>query len=140
MANYYTLASMLLPVGSPENAQAAMGIHEKMTEEASDRDELFDFEATVRPDEPAAVWICSDESFSPEHVVAFALACAKEFKLTGLWGFEWASTCSRPLLDGYGGGAVAVNFDTRRVRWINTGGWLAKALKPRQSKKKGQRR
>ena len=30
--------------------------------------------------------------------------------ITGLWGFEWSHTCSKPDLDAFGGGAIVIDL------------------------------
>ena len=57
------------------------------------------------------------------------LRCAKEFCLTGLWGMQYANTCSRPRIDGFGGGAHVLDLATgETVDWIYTDGWLSTVL------------
>lgn len=70
-----------------------------------------------------------DGSGDPEHVINFVLRCAKEFRLTGLWGMQNANSCSRPRIDGFGGGAQVLDRATdETVDWINTDGWLSTVL------------
>lgn len=55
--------------------------------------------------------------------------CAKEFGLTGRWGFQYANSCSRPRIDAFGGGAHVMDLATgETVSWIDTRGWLADAI------------
>jgi hypothetical protein len=55
--------------------------------------------------------------------------CAAEFGLTGRWGFQYANTCSKPRLDGFGGGAHVLDLATgETVDWIYTDGWLAQTI------------
>jgi len=62
-------------------------------------------------------------------VIAFVLLCAEEFDLKGLWGFEYANTCSKPRLDAFGGGAHVIDLGARKsVGWTSTNEWLAVAL------------
>ena len=48
-----------------------------------------------------------DVTGDPERLIQFVKRCAAEFGLTGRWGFQYANTCSRPRLDGFGGGAMS---------------------------------
>ena len=53
----------------------------------------------------------------------------EQFGLKGLWGFQYANTCSRPRLDGFGGGAHVLDLATgETVAWTYTDGWLAEML------------
>ena len=79
-----------------------------------------------------ALWIRdADGQGDPEHVIAFVLACGKAFDLTGRWGFAWALTCSKPRLDGFGGGAQLIDLGARRsLAWLDCSDWLLGALDP----------
>ena len=51
---------------------------------------------------------------------------AEAFGLEGRWGFAYAETCSRPRLDGFGGGAIVLDLARpETVSWVHTGEWLA---------------
>jgi len=51
---------------------------------------------------------------------------AEAFGLEGRWGFAYAETCSRPRLDGFGGGAIMLDLARPKiVQWVHTGEWLA---------------
>lgn len=67
-----------------------------------------------------------------EHVANFVQSFLKKFRPQDHWGMEWASTCSKPRLDAYGGGAVFVT--AKKQTWLNTGSWLANKLAPRGRK------
>ena len=57
------------------------------------------------------------------------LLCAEAFDLKGLWGFEYANTCSRPRLDAYGGGAHAIDLGARKsIGWVCSYEWLTTVL------------
>ena len=65
----------------------------------------------------------------PERLIQFVKRCAAEFGLTGRWGFQYANTCSRPRVDGFGGGAHVLDLATgETVDWIYTDGWLDQTL------------
>ena len=49
------------------------------------------------------------------------LRLAEDLDLTGLWGFQYALTCSRPRLDGFGGGAHVIDLGARKsIGWTST--------------------
>ena len=65
-----------------------------------------------------------------EAVIRFVLRLAEELDLTGLWGFQYALTCSRPRLDAFGGGAHVIDLGARKsIGWTSSQEWLAAALK-----------
>jgi hypothetical protein len=57
------------------------------------------------------------------------LRLAEELELTGLWGFQYALTCSRPRLDGFGGGAHVIDLGARKsIGWTSSQEWQAATL------------
>ena len=53
-----------------------------------------------------------DVTGDPERLIHFVKLCAAEFSLSGRWGFQYANTCSKPRLDGFGGGAHVLDLAT----------------------------
>jgi hypothetical protein len=129
MADYFTRFSCLLDVHTPENAARALDLYDN-TPEDEDGLRLSDgFTLTVQREGGSELWLHDDGSGDPERVVEFVLLCAVEFDLKGLWGFEYANTCSRPRLDAFGGGAHVIDLGTRKTSgWTSTNEWLARAL------------
>ncbi len=75
------------------------------------------------------MWISSGGEVDPEHVIVFAKRCGEAFGLTGRWSFRWSLTCSRPLLDGFGGGVHVPDLATGdTVDWMDCEHWLASEL------------
>ena len=133
MADYYTQFSCIFDVGTAENVARAAAIRQQLADRLEE-DEGADLGFNVEPDPtsgPGALWISSDGYGEPEHVIAFVLQCAEAFDLRGRWGFRWAQTCSRPRLDGFGGGAQLLDLGTRRsVAWIDCEHWVLAGLDP----------
>ena len=132
MADYFTHFSCLLDVGTPERAVRAIDFFVDLREEDDQADEPqfhgFDLSLQEGP-ESGALRIHDDESGDVEAVIAFILRLAEELDLSGLWGFEHSSTCSRPRLDGFGGGAHVIDLGARKlIGWMNTQTWLAQSL------------
>ena len=126
MANYCTLLSVLVPVGAAGNVAPALALYRQFRDELEEAEEEIGFVAEA-DDTPGStdLWLHSDESADIEHVIAFALRCAEAFDLQGLWGFRFALTCSKPLLDGYGGGAQLLDLGGRRsLCWLDSEHWL----------------
>ena len=133
MADYFTQFSCMFDVGSAENAARAEAIRRQQAE-ALDEAEGTDLGFELQPDPvcgPGALWISSDGFGEPEHVIAFVLACAEAFDLTGRWGFVWSLTCSRPRLDGFGGGAHVLDLGARNsLAWTDCNHWLDAMIDP----------
>ena len=126
MADYFTHFSCLLDVGA-DNVEAALALYAQMALDLEADDDLaIGFAAQRSPGTPSALWLHDEDHGEPEHVIAFALACAAAFDLKGRWGFCWALTCSRPRLDAYGGGAQALDLGARKsLAWTDCSQWLA---------------
>lgn len=131
MADYYTLFSCELDIGSADNAQKALDLYRTFTAELEEAEfRQPGFEVIIEPDRHGGrLWIHDDGNGDPEHVIQFVRRCAETFGLTGLWGFEYANSCSRPRLDAYGGGAHVLDLATgQTVGWLSTYEWLAAQL------------
>ena len=127
MADHYTQFSCLFDVGSAANATAAMVIRDQLEADLErDGEAGIGFDLAIEAATgPGMLWISSDEYGEPEHVLAFVIRCAEAFDLQGTWGFCWANTCSRPRLDGFGGGAQVVNLTERTcLTWIDLAEWV----------------
>ena len=126
MADYHTTFACILPLGTAENVARALEIYREMDIEKSAEDETLGFDAAHEPLlAEAGLFLSAEDDGNPEHVIAFALRCAEALKLHGRWGFAWALTCSRPRLDGFGGGAHLLDLDRREtIAWVDTEHWL----------------
>ncbi len=124
MADYFTHFSRLFDFGTPENAEQALSLHAAPPD---DEDDALEDGFVLSIDERSRLWIRDDASGDREQVIRFVRQCAATFGLTG--GLQYANTCSRPRLDGLGGGAHVLDLATgETVAWTDTGGWLATAL------------
>ena len=132
MADYFTHLSCVLDTGDPEKALLAMDILARLRAEDEEADDpQFSGIDVVLQDGPggSVLWIHDDDHGDVESVIAFVLRCAEELDLSGLWGFTYADTCSRPRLDAFGGGAHVVDLGARKsIGWISTQEWLSAAL------------
>jgi len=132
MADYFTHFSCLIDVGCPDKAARALALSQELREADEDADDPavtgFDL---VRQDAPegSTLWIHDDEHGNVEAVVRFVLRLAEDLDLTGLWGFQYGLTCSRPRLDAFGGGAHVIDLGARKtIGWTSTQEWLVAAL------------
>lgn len=129
MADYFTHFSCLLDVRTPENAARALKLYDDQPED-EDGFRLSDcFHLSLEREGSTELWIYDDDSGDPERVIEFVLLCAETFDLKGLWGFEYANTCSRPRLDAFGGGAHVIDLGNRKsIGWVSTNEWLTITL------------
>ena len=131
MADYFTHFSCLLDVGMPETAARALDLYNQLSEDGASEEPPSDgFLLSIQPEHGGSkLWMRDDVTGDPERLIQFVIRCAAEFHLTGRWGFQYANTCSRPRLDGFGGGAHVLDLATgQTVAWIYTNGWLAEVI------------
>ncbi|AWV22972.1 Hypothetical protein HVPorG_02181a [Roseomonas mucosa] len=131
MADYFTHFSCLLDVGTPENAARALDLYNRLSEaSASEEPPSEGFLLSIQPEHGGTqLWMREDVTGDPERLIQFVKRCAAEFRLSGRWGFQYANTCSKPRLDGFGGGAHVLDLATgETLDWIYTDGWLDQTL------------
>ena len=133
MADYFTHFSCLLDVSTPDKAARALALFQELRAADQDADdpEVAGF-TLVRQDAPedSTLWIHDDEHGDVEAVIRFVLRLADELDLTGLWGFQYALTCSRPRLEAFGGGAHVIDLGKRKsIGWTSTHEWLEAAFR-----------
>ena len=131
MSDYFTHFSCLLDVGTPDNAARALELYNALSAEGAAEDPPSEgFLLSIQPEHGGtALWMRHDVSSDPERLIQFVKRCAITFRLKGRWGFQYADTCSKPPLDGFGGGAHVLDLATgETVAWIYTDGWLASVL------------
>lgn len=131
MAEFYTQFSCLLDVGSPDNAAQALEIYTAFCAERADEDPAS--EGFVLSIDPAhggtTLWLRDEGSGDPEAMIQFVKCCAQTLGLSGLWGFQYANSCSRQRLGAFGGGAHVLDLATgETVGWMDSDGWLAATL------------
>lgn len=131
MADYFTHFSCLLNVGSVENAARALALYNALSKEGALEEPPSDgFHLSIQPEHGGTKLSMRDDvTGDPERLIQFVKRCAVAFGLKGRWGFQYANTCSKPKLDGFGGGAHVLNLSTgETVNWLYTHGWLADGL------------
>lgn len=138
MADFFTHFSCLLDVRTPENAARALDLYNRLIEENAAEDPPSEaLLLSIQPEHGGTqLWIRDDTTGDPQAVIDFVLRCAKEFGLTGRWGFQWANTCSCPRVNAFGGGAHVLDLGRRKtVALIATNGWLDRTLSARSGKR-----
>ena len=132
MADYFTHFSCLLDVGTPDKAARALALFQSLRSADQDADDSAVAGFTlVHQDAPegSSLWIHGDEHGDVEAVIRFVLRLADELDLIGLWGFQYALTCSRLRFDAFGGGAHVIDLGARKsIGWTSSQEWLAAAL------------
>jgi hypothetical protein len=131
MADYFIHFSCLLDVGTPENAARALDLYTALSQENAAEDPPSDgFALSIQPEHGGTVlWMRDEGTGDPAQIIAFVKRCAAIFGLTGRWGLQYATTCSKPRVDGFGGGAHVLDLATgETVDWISTDGWLSALL------------
>ena len=133
MADYFTRFSCLLDVGTPDKAARAFGAFMALRNDTYAKTEALccGFDLSIQTDPSGStLWIHDDGNGDVEAVIQFVLRLAEELDLTGLWGFSFALTCSRPRIEAFGGGAHVLDLGARKlIGATSTQEWLAAALK-----------
>ena len=130
MANYYTHLSFEMTLPSEPIATAAAARMQALDEAllagvpdpAAVPKALHGFSGECAgvhvSAEGSTVWIHSDESAHVDLVAALVQQLLLEFDPRGCVAFEWSMGCSKPRVDGFGGGAAMVWSDD--VKWDTT--------------------
>jgi len=128
MVDYWTGFSIELPVGAG-NIEAALAIYAQFRDELDAGHQPIGFRAEKIEPNNGTVWLWDGGDGDVEHVIDYAFRCARALNLTGLWGFRFSLYSSRPVLDGFGGGAQVLDLGRREsVDWVDLERWLATQL------------
>ena len=126
MADYYTHFAALLHLQTAEQVEISRELYLALAADLEREEQAgigFELETSLPETE---VHLVAEGDGDTEHVIAFVRRCARTFGLEGRWGFAYAETCSRPRLDGFGGGAIVLDLARPEpVEWVHTGEWLA---------------
>ena len=121
----------MFDVGTPENARRALELFQSYSDRLDDEGStLPGFALSLDPEDGGtALWIHDDGCGDIGQVTEFVIECAKALGLKGRWGFEWGHTCSKPRIDGFGGGAQVIDLESGNYDlWIGTSDWLRRQL------------
>ena len=130
MVDYRTEFSVLLPLRSQEDIDAALKIYGEHKSRLEDEDDAlgigFNAEQMFGSSD-LCLWSGGDGD--TEHVIAYVRACAEALGLNGRWGFQWVSTCSRPRPGELDSGVIVLNLATGEVLdWMTGQRWLGEHL------------
>ena len=127
MADYFTQFSTTLDLHTVENAERAMEWLESYEEELEGEDEALGFEYELQradgSSEETMLLLYAESDGSPSNAAAWVLKFGKALGMKGRWGFCWANSCSRPVINSFGGGAVVIDFEQDRALYLNTATW-----------------
>lgn len=71
---------------------------------------------------PTSLWIFSEDYGKPDIVADFIQKFLNKFRKNETFGFSYALTASKPILDGFGGGAYFIS--AKKQKWLGTDMWL----------------
>ena len=129
MPTYTTNFSLVLPIECAEKRARALALYTPAKPEDPEDAEDAGFLLEENESPPGLAIYSDDGNGEPAQVINFILQVAEACDLTGIIGFDWAHTCSRPVSDAFGGGAVILNLTTRQtVTELDTKAWLAAHL------------
>jgi hypothetical protein len=70
------------------------------------------------------LWLYADENGNPDNVAHLVHKFLKQFRPNECWSLTWATTCSKPRVGEFGGGAIFVT--AHEIRWENAYDFVAK--------------
>jgi hypothetical protein len=132
MADYYTQMSFHIE-SFPEELDRFLEMFNKLEEERLESDEgSLGISATktktLTKQADDCIWIHDEDGYVDIDALVDLIQewmHTSEYNLNPV-GFEWASTCSKPRLDAFGGGAVMVAKNC--AKWLHTGQWLGSTI------------
>jgi hypothetical protein len=77
--------------------------------------------------EPPHIWVCGDAEANCDYIAALMQQFLRHFDLPGAICFQWASHCSKPIPDSFGGGAFVVTKDA--IEGMTSGSWAYDTMK-----------
>lgn len=105
MADYYTHFSTLIHFRDRKEQLWLLAQLDAQDTSAEDEGPYCNYK-----DEPnnQAVWVYTEESGNVNGLADLVARFQTRFAIPTPWILEWANTCSRPVLDSFSGGAIAV--------------------------------
>lgn len=129
MANYYNQFSFIIDVDTQEEVDFfTKSIADAEDEEINeDAQHVCEFIIEIQDDGKFRLWFCEEENGDIDTLGGIIAAYQQQFKCDEIVSFEWSSTCSRPRLDAFGGGAMVIHKG--QVYWHNTYNWICAKTK-----------
>ena len=82
--------------------------------------------------EDRTLWFCGRESGDPRAIADFVQGFLKQFRPSDSFSLEYAFTCSKPRLDGFGGGTVFVTAE--EIQHTDTAEWVAERCREHEKR------
>lgn len=98
--------------------------------ELEDETETLGFDWKFEDDN---LWMYAELNGNPDHVAAFVQLFLKKFRPDAAFSMSFATTCSRPLIEEFGGGAVFVTAE--KIEWVNAWDWCEEKWKEFRKRK-----
>lgn len=120
MSNYYTMFSFEIESITDEERQ---WLREKYEAGYSEDDSGVRFEINFELDldQSKAAWFHSEDGGDIAVVADFVTEFIDKFRPNEIVVIEWADTCSKPVVGGFGGGAVVISKEGQE--WLGTYAW-----------------
>lgn len=136
MANYYTKFSMTFSLPSQEAEDYALSLCQRASiardNEEYEADDIpvelrewvegWTFDCESDHSGSPGIWCHSEEAGGQDACAFFIQHLLQKYCPQEHCGFEWAHDCSKPRLDGFGGGAVWIS--AVGVQFFGTSQWL----------------
>jgi hypothetical protein len=107
MADYYDQFSEMIQCETVEQANWLLA-RLRAAEEDDEFGPICESDQKHEESEPNQVWIYSEMNCDMERLADLLCEFQKHFGLQEPIVISWAATCSKPRLDGFGGGAVCI--------------------------------
>ena len=131
MANYYTNFSFIMNISESEKhwIERFLILSEKLVKEENYEPINVEFRDLRPADVVYEAWFYSygDEYSSVNALSEFMKRFLVKFERDDVIVIEWANDCSKPRVDGFGGGAVVIS--RLGIDFINTTGWAQQMSK-----------
>lgn len=119
MADYYSQFSFIIPLTPQQTDELLNDLNNKETLKHIFEDPEYVNLGIAKDND--GLWVASEIDGNINDAVALLEHAVRRYQLPPI-GFEWGNTCSKPRLDGFGGGAVWTDGET--TEFTSTGEWL----------------
>lgn len=90
----------------------------------------FSWMVEVDPEGNRSLWIYADEWGNPGDVASFVQAFLRRFSPLDVWTLTYSTTCSKPRVGEFSGGAIVVTADA--IESFDAGDWAADTASRKQ--------
>lgn len=114
MADYYTRFSTLIPY---RTRREQLWLLAQLDAQDTSADDDGPYCSYAHQPKEQAVWVYTEESGNVNGLADLVARFQLRFAIPTPWILEWATTCSRPILDSFSGGAIAVYQGKIQTFW-----------------------